>query len=393
MSNQCRADQFAFLLATLSIFLSNRSVHGVAIETVPVGNAGNASDTRYDASGFGAVSYNYQIGKYEVTAGQYTEFLNAVAKDDPNGLYNTAMGDSAGSFGANIQRAGTSPNFSYSVDPDWANRPVNWVSLWDAARFTNWLHNGQPIGPQGPETTENGAYHDVGNEDLFGRNVGAKFFIPTEDEWYKAAYHDKTAGLAANYFDFPMGSNIFPGNDITETTKSGNNANWFSNGYAIGPQYYRTAVGEFELSDSPYGTFDQGGNVWEWNETAVGGILLGTDRRLRGGSFEMDSFVVELHASFDHRYADPSGEGYTLGFRVASIPEPITLLLGCLAGVGLFWQKRLLRLSPQIITTPGGSRFRLAISNRQSSWPCAAVSIRNLPTRNSDSIPANFRSV
>ena len=74
---------------------------------------------------------------------------------------------------------------------DWANRPVNYVSFWDAARFANWLHNGQPTGPQGPGTTEGGAYHDVGNQTLFGRNAGAKFFIPTENEWYKAAYHDQ----------------------------------------------------------------------------------------------------------------------------------------------------------------------------------------------------------
>ena len=65
------------------------------------------------------------MGKYEVTAGQYTAFLNAVAKDDPNGLYNIGMGDPSGSQGANIQRSGLSPNFSYSVAADWADRPVN----------------------------------------------------------------------------------------------------------------------------------------------------------------------------------------------------------------------------------------------------------------------------
>ena len=254
----------------------------VTIDMVTVGNPGNAPDTRYDATGFGSVGYVYQIGKYEVTAGQYTEFLNAVAKADPNGLYNTAMGDPGGSFGANIQRTGSSPNYSYSVAADWANRPVNYVSFWDAARFANWLHNGQPTGPQGPGTTEDGAYHDVGNQTLFGRNAGAKFFIPTEDEWYKAAYHDKTAGLAASYFDYPTGTNAVPGNDINETTNPGNNANYYISNYAIGSPYYRTVVGEFELSDSPYGTFDQGGNVWEWNETAV----TSSSRGLRGGSFD-----------------------------------------------------------------------------------------------------------
>ena len=65
---------------------------------VTVGNPGNAPDTRYNGISVGSVGYNYQIGKYEVTAGQYTEFLNAVAKADPNGLYNTAMGDPVGSL-------------------------------------------------------------------------------------------------------------------------------------------------------------------------------------------------------------------------------------------------------------------------------------------------------
>ena len=175
---------------------------------------------------------------------------------------------------------------------DWANRPVNYVSFWDAARFANWLHNGQPTGPQGPGTTEDGAYHDVGNQTLFGRNAGAKFFIPTEDEWYKAAYHDKTAGLAASYFDYPTGTNAVPGNDINETTNPGNNANYYISDYAIGSPYYRTVAGEFELSDSPYGTFDQGGNVWEWNETTVSS----SSRGLRGGSFDDDSDI--LHASY-----------------------------------------------------------------------------------------------
>ena len=91
------------------------------------------------------------------------------------------MGDPSGSLGANIQRTGSSPNFSYSVAADWANRPVNYVSFWDAARFANWLHNGQPTGPQGPGTTEGGAYHQRRQSgDCLARKPGAKFFIPTE---------------------------------------------------------------------------------------------------------------------------------------------------------------------------------------------------------------------
>ena len=252
---------------------------------------------------------------------------NALAKDDPSGLYNPSQGDTSYPIlGANIQRSGSSPNYSYSVAADWANRPVNFVSFWDAARFANWLHNDQPTGPQGPGTTEDGAYHNVGNQALFGRNAGAKFFIPTQDEWYKAAYHDKTAGLAASYFDYPTGTNAVPGNDLTETTNPGNNGNYSISGLAIGHPYYRTSVGEFELSDSPYGTFDQGGNVYEWNETKVNV----SSRGMPGGAFSSGPSASLVH------HHGPGDDFNDAGFRVASIspvPEPSSvILLACLWG-------------------------------------------------------------
>jgi formylglycine-generating enzyme required for sulfatase activity len=298
-------------------FFSATARATVNIEMVPIGNAGNAPQTRYNGISVGAVDHAYQIGKYEVTAGQYTEFLNAVAQADPHGLYNMAMGDpSCCTSGANIQRSGSSPNFSYSVAADWADRPVNWVSFWDAARFANWLHNGQPVGPQGPGTTEDGAYHNIDNQALFGRNTSANFFIPTEDEWYKAAYHERTAGVAASYFDFPTGTHAVPGVDINEATNPGNNVNYvISNSYVIGPPYYRTVAGEFQLSDSPYGTFDQGGNVSEWNET----VVTSSTRRMRGGAFSLD--VYYLHAAGLY-HSDPTFERFDVGFRMASMPEP-----------------------------------------------------------------------
>jgi len=309
--------RLAYLPCSVILLLFTADARAVTIRTVPVGNAGNAADTRYDATGFGSVDHVYQIGKYEVTAGQYTEFLNGVAKADPIGLYNTVLGDPGGSIlGPNIQRTGSSPNYSYSVAADWANRPMNYMSFWDAARFCNWLHNGQPTGAQGPGTTEGGAYHDIGNQTLFGRNAGAKFFIPTENEWYKAAYHDKTAGLAASYFDYPTGTNSPLGNDITETTNPGNNANYYiyhNGSFAIGSPYWRTVVGEFELSDSPYGTFDQGGNVWEWNEAAV----------MRGTSFYYDFAYDPLRASVRGSFTPPlEYHSVYVGFRVASFPAP-----------------------------------------------------------------------
>ncbi|MBM4090418.1 MAG: formylglycine-generating enzyme family protein [Planctomycetes bacterium] len=131
----------------------------------------------------------YAIGKYEGTAGQHTPFLNAVAATDTYGLYNTSMTDTRG---CQIVRSGSSGSYTYSVAADRANRPVNYVSFWDAARFVNWLHNGQGNGD-----TESGVYVNVGNQSAFTRSADAEYRIPTENEWYKAAYH-KDDGVTGN---------------------------------------------------------------------------------------------------------------------------------------------------------------------------------------------------
>lgn len=325
---------FAIALATAC------SAEAVTIDMVTVGNPGNAPYTPNIRTSIGAVDHAYQIGKYEVTAGQYTEFLNAVAKDDPNGLYNANMAVGGGTTrGANLQRSGVSPNFSYTIAADSANRPVNYVSFWDAARFANWLHNGQPTGPQGLETTEDGAYHDVGNQTSFGRNGGARFFVPSEDEWTKAAYH-KNDGATGNYWTYPTASNTFPINTLPDT---GNHANIYdyrgvgNRTYSIGSPYYRTEVGTYLNSASPYGTFDQGGNVVEWTETNYSASL----RIVHGGSYESGIESDTLEA-YSHAGASPNIEWAYYGFRVASaaVPEPSSALLAFILLGALATQRR-----------------------------------------------------
>lgn len=278
---------------------------------VTVDNPGNPPD----ATGFGAVDYTYGIGRYPVTAAQYTAFLNAVAAHDTHGLYNSLMWSSG--FGAKIQRGGSFGNYTYSVAPDYANRPVNIVSWGSAARFANWLTNGQPTGAQDSSTTEDGSYflngvtHAAGLLAVTRRSPedGGRYYIPTEDEWYKAAFHGND-GATGNYWPWPTGSDAPPGNLVT-TPDPGNNANFYMGGYAVGSPYWRTEVGVFANSAGPYGTFDQGGNVWEWNESVVG-----VHRVARGGSFV--AVRDNLHASV-RLTASPTDAVSAIGFRVVEL--------------------------------------------------------------------------
>jgi len=297
---------FAVTAALALLGLCIAAQAAITIDTVAVGNKGNTADT----TGYGSVGYNYNIGKYEVTAGQYTAFLNTVANvSDTYGLYNSNMWNDT-SYGCKIQQTSISGGYSYSVASDYANRPVNYVSFWDSCRFANWLGNGQ-----GNNDTETGAYTltptGIANNTITRTPGWTGWAVTSEDEWYKAAYYDPNKG-GAGYWLYP--------------TKSDSITTGMANyGMSVG---HTTDVGSYGNS-SHYGTFDQGGNVHERNDA----IIAGAYRGLRGGSF-LDDYGNNLQSSTRYNF-NPLIEHCLFGFRVSEVPEPssIIALLGGLAGL------------------------------------------------------------
>jgi sulfatase modifying factor 1 len=307
----------------------------VTIDTVPIGNPGNANDPG-TGDLYGGVAYNYSIGKYDVTVGQYTTFLNAVAATDTYGLYNTSMATDLNIAG--ISRSGAAGSYNYSVIGS-PNHPITYVSWGDAVRFANWLNNGQPSGAQGSGTTETGAYTLDGalsDQALAAvvRSAGAKWFIPSENEWYKAAYYDPVAG---HYWTYSTGTDATPASAPPGSIPNTANYHDVSAGFAVtgstgysSAQNYLTDVGAYTASASSYGTFDQSGNIWQWNEALVHGSF----RKSRGVPW--DSYATFL-PSFVWNDNVPTDEIDDIGFRVATIPEPSTAVLAILACGAIWW--------------------------------------------------------
>jgi formylglycine-generating enzyme required for sulfatase activity len=275
------------------------------IDWVSVGDPGNVADTASNClnspPNCGSVGYSYSISKYEVTNAQYAEFLNAKAASDPLALYDPNQG-----YDGYITQSGSDGSYSYAVTSGFAEKPVGYITFFDALRFANWLDNGQGSGD-----TETGAYTLLGGTEVpsngatVTRNSGATVVLTSENEWYKAAYYSP-GGV---YFDYPTGSDT-PTVCAYPPTATPNTANCPIGGPNHGP----TDVGAYTGSASPYGTFDQAANAAEWND----GIGPGGTRGARGGCY--DCFGgYEASSTYS---ADPSITYQDTGFRVAMVPEP-----------------------------------------------------------------------
>lgn len=329
VARQANVDEVLKFRATLVgssdlVLGSKRDAKIVDPRWIRIGHPGNFPDYR---NGRGCVSVEYEIASTEITNAQFADFLNAVAKSDANSLYIRDM--TTGVVGG-IDRQGSDGAFVYRAKPHFENRAASYISWFTLARYANWLHFGMPTGTQEIGTTEGdaslGAYDTrnfeafgaarfdgVVRSDLFRRNIGAKYFIPTDDEWYKAAYYDPQRSGFMKFWSYPNRSDV-PANANFQQYDS----------LAEGPPYYVSEVGTYGGMGF-YGVSDMGGNLWEWTEDwrGLGGescwrCNLPT-KGLRGGSFNY--VEIGLHyANIDPGF--PSDHYFVYGGRVGrSIPD------------------------------------------------------------------------
>ncbi|MHC4737571.1 MAG: right-handed parallel beta-helix repeat-containing protein [Planctomycetota bacterium] len=286
---------FVVLLALTKV-ASAIVVQGIDMDFVPIGKPGNGTDP-VTGNLYGAVAYDYSIGKYEVTNAQWNAFVSAAGAPTGN------------------------PSDGYDESAYWTatNVPVNNVSWYEAAQFCNYLTSGDK---------SLGAYLFSGNNtnpgDFLGidRNwavsaYGIAYVIPTGDEWYKAAYY---TGSGYSRFANGLDTMVAPGNG------------WRYGSYPGGSPW---VVGSGTMEQN--GTFDMMGNVWEWNAGRIydfsWGIWGGSYYRGRINYYPLPVFGLRSGGWLNQA---PYGEYDNVGFRVASVsvyvpepPEPTAPPIAC----------------------------------------------------------------
>lgn len=167
---------------------------------VPIANTGNTPD-EYNGMAHGSVPYEYYINRYMVTNNEYVEFLNSV---DPSGTNSSNLYDNRMTLsplgGIEIKQF-NSLNNKYASKVNMGKKPVNFVSWIRAAKMCNWLNHNKDF-----NSNINIGSYDLGSNSS-ARTSSAKYFIPTSNEWYKAAYFNPLGRTNNNYSLYPTKSN------------------------------------------------------------------------------------------------------------------------------------------------------------------------------------------
>jgi len=278
------------------------------IEFVTIGDPGNVADTTGDPNPAGAVPHTYRMGKYEISEAMI-DAANEItaAEGDPLGItFAVRRGD---------------------------QKPATSLTWPEVARFVNWLNTSTGHSPA-YKFDSGGDFQlwyprDPGyNPANPFRNSQAVYFLPSTDEWYKAAYYDPAT---QTYFDFATGSDTAPIPVASGTAP----------GTAVWNQLAGPADVELAGGASPYGTVGQSGNVLEWEESAFDLVNdLPTEvRGLRGGDYRLTISTLDLSSRFRNR-AGLTSPLQDSGFRIASVvPEPASLLLAMAVIVFLIFSR------------------------------------------------------
>ena len=319
----------AFAVASLAV-----NAFGVTISYNFVGNPGNAGNPSSSPSGLGAVSDVFKMATTETTNAQFVEFLNSVdsAGTNPNAIYNANMGSNVN--GGIVYTAGAPAGQKYSVKAgapagapggtSYGSMPVNFVTWFSAARFVNWLNNGQQANAASMET---GAYtlNNAVSGPIVGRNANAQVFLPSSNEWYKAAFYN-----GSNYTTYATNSNTAPTATVSNFSLA--NAGNFSNVTTM-----PVNAGSYVNSASAYGMYDMFGNVAEMTDSAGSG----NNYVWVGGGYAATVSGWTSTTAQAFRLSDAAN--VSNGFRVAAVPEPGTIALagmGIAGLAGLDWMKR-----------------------------------------------------
>ncbi|QDT69453.1 Formylglycine-generating sulfatase enzyme [Planctomycetes bacterium MalM25] len=292
--------------ALMYLCCSSQHSYAVRFEWANIGNPNNAADPR---NGFGSVPERYEIATTEVSNTQFAEYLNKVY---PNGK--------SGASGDFIDyRSTTSGGMKWLVEPGHENKPVNDLHILEVFRFVNWMSNGQLNGG-----TEYGTYDLEGTPGYLvydTRSDEGEYFLPTLDEWYKAAYYNDATG-GGYYHEYANEGDSLPAIATPAADPSGANYGQREQNYYLDD--VMSDVGAYYLTRSPYGTYDQMGNSMEWtesprpwsNEYNDYNVVLGGSWKTAIGASQRPR--ASLYSDYDYN---------SLGFRIARrVTEPTTRL-------------------------------------------------------------------